>query len=240
MTNARISFVLASYNGAGFIEEQLTSILASLGPDDEIVVSDDGSTDATLECVSAVRDTRIRLLSGGERLGYQGNFARAMAASTGRFIFFSDQDDICLAARVPLSLTALERHWCVCGDATVVDSQLKPMQASHFAAHGARFDLVSLIARPPVIGATLACRREFVDACIPFPVGVPHDMWLASQAARMGELAAVREPFILYRRHAAAVSATASTSQRPIRERLIERYRLVRAMAGRPVRLPRG
>ncbi len=239
MTSTRISFVLASYNGAGYVTEQLTSILAALGPADEVVVSDDGSSDATLERVRSVDDPRIRLLPPGERLGYQGNFARAIAASTGRYIFFSDQDDACLPARVPRSLDALERHWCVCGDATVVDSQLQTMQASHFEARAARFDLVSLIARPSVIGATMACRRDFIEACLPFPAGVPHDMWLAAQAARSGQLAVVRAPFILYRRHAAVVSATASTSRRPIRERLVERFRLVRAMATRPVRLAR-
>ncbi|MGC6399980.1 glycosyltransferase [Sphingomonas sp. FW199] len=239
MTSTRISFVLASYNGAEYIAEQLTSILAALGSADEIIVSDDGSSDTTLERIRAIDDPRIRLLSGGYRLGYQGNFARAIAASTGRYIFFSDQDDVCLPARVPRSLDALERKWCVCGDAKVVDSQLQPLQNSHFEARAARFDLVSLIARPSVIGATMACRRDFIDACLPFPAQIPHDMWLAAQAAREGELAVVRDPFILYRRHAAVVSATASTSRRATRERLVERVRLLHAMTTRPVRLAR-
>lgn len=230
MTEVRISFVVASYNGAPYIEEQLRSILTSLGPNDEIVVSDDGSSDATIERVEAIDDPRIRLLPRGERLGYQGNFARAIAASHGEYIFFSDQDDVCLPARIPQSLAALEHSPCVCGDAVVVDATLSPLQESHFKARRARFDLPSLFIRPSVIGATVACRRNFIEGCLPFPKEVPHDMWIAIQAKRRGGLAVVREPFILYRRHPSVVSATASTSNRAISVRLKERLRLLAAV----------
>ncbi len=230
MSDVRISFVLASYNGAAFIQEQLTSILALLDHNDEIVISDDGSTDETLARVRTVNDPRIRLLPIGKRLGYQDNFARAIAATRGTYIFFSDQDDICLPARIHLSLAALQRSACVCGDATVVDGMLSPIHESHFEYRRARFSLGWLIARPSVIGATLACKRDFVLANLPFPHGVPHDLWLSVQAARRNQLVVVRQPFILYRRHSDAVSSTSATSRRTILARLTERYRLVRAM----------
>lgn len=230
MTEVRISFVVATYNGAPYVEEQLLSILASLGPQDEIIVSDDGSSDTTVERVEAIGDPRIRLLPRGERLGYQGNFARAIAASRGEYIFFSDQDDVCLPTRVPQSLAALEHSQCVCGDAVVVDAVLAPLQDSHFKSRRARFDLISLFVRPSVIGATVACRRDFIQGCLPFPKEVPHDMWIAAKAARGGGLAVVREPFILYRRHCSVVSATASASNRAIIIRLKERLRLLVAM----------
>lgn len=231
MTEVRISFVVASYNGALYIEEQLRSILSSLGPSDEIIVSDDGSSDATIERVEAIGDSRIHLLPRGERLGYQGNFARAIAASRGKYIFFSDQDDVCLPARVPQSLAALEHSLCVCGDAIVVDATLSLLQDSHFKTRGARFDLISLFVRPSVIGATIACQRGFIKSCLPFPQGVPHDMWIAVQATRYGSLAIVREPFILYRRHPSVVSNTSSASSRSISVRIKERLRLLAAMA---------
>ena len=45
----RISVAMVSYQGAKYIEEQLDSILRTLGLDDEVIVSDDGSTDGSLE-----------------------------------------------------------------------------------------------------------------------------------------------------------------------------------------------
>lgn len=232
MNDIRVSFVLASYNGASYIVDQLNSILATLGPQDEIIVSDDGSTDATTACVRNVDDPRIRLIAGGERLGYQGNFARAIAAARGKYIFFSDQDDICLPARVPSSLAMLEHSACVCGDAIVVDATLQPLQESHFAARRARFSAMWFFFRPAVIGATLACRRDFLLAHVPFPKDVPHDMWLSIQAVRRGQLSVLREPFILYRRHNSAVSATGSVSTRAIGKRLRERFLLLKALVG--------
>lgn len=233
MTGVRISVILASYNGALYITEQLESLLGALAPEDEIIVSDDGSTDATVEQVLKIGDPRIRLITGGERLGYQDNFARAIAATSGEYIFFSDQDDVCLPTRIPTSLSMLARNVCVCGDAIVVDASLQPLQQSHFAARRARFGAWSLFLRPAVIGATMACQRDFLLNHLPFPAGVPHDMWLSIEAARRGQLGVARKPFILYRRHQTAVSATGSVSTRTLRKRLRERWLLLKALVTR-------
>ena len=53
---------VATYNGERFIEEQLRSILMQIGADDEVIVSDDGSTDGTLDCVARLEDSRVRIL----------------------------------------------------------------------------------------------------------------------------------------------------------------------------------
>lgn len=230
MSDIRVSFVLASFNGAMHIEAQARSILASMGPDDEIVVSDDGSTDQTLQILHAIGDERIRFAPSGPRLGYQRNFQRAIKASRGRFIFFADQDDICLNMRVPASLDALSMYDCVCGDAVVVDQELNQIASSFFALRKARFGAFRLFLRPAVIGATMACRREFVMANMPFPSDVPHDMWLSIRAALQGRLHAEPEAFILYRRHEKALSATGTKRSRNLLRILFERTRLLLAL----------
>lgn len=230
MTKVRISFVVATYNGAAYVGEQLASILNSLGDDDEVVVSDDDSADDTLAKVAAVGDPRIRILRGGPRLGYQRNFERAIGAARGEYIFFSDQDDVCLPARVPKSLAALAEVSCVCGDAIVVDQELRRIYDSHFSEREAEFGPMMLFIRPSVIGATMACRKEFLMRNLPFPYGVPHDMWLSIRARLHRELAIVHEPFILYRRHRTALSATGTTRQRPFNVRAVERFRLAWAL----------
>ena len=230
MTQKRISVVLASYNGAAWIGAQLASLLENLGPDDEIVVSDDGSSDATLEVLRAICDPRIHLLPPGPRLGYQKNFERAIHVAQGDVIFFSDQDDICLPERIPSSLQALEQADCVGGDARLVDADLKTIKPSHFDDRRARFGAWQMFVRPAVIGATMACRRDFLLASLPFPAEVPHDMWLSIRAARRGRLAIVETPFILYRRHGSAVSLTGTGRKRGLGAIVTERLRLLRAL----------
>lgn len=227
MNEIRISFVIATFNGASHIEAQVSSILEFLGPNDEVVVSDDGSTDHTLKILRSIGDSRVKYAPAGPRLGYQKNFQRAIEASRGNYIFFSDQDDICLPERVVKSLDALAKCDCVCGDAIVVDQDLNLTSSSFFAMRKARFGAFRLFCKPAVIGATMACRREFVLRNLPLPRDVPHDMWLSILAALNGRLIADPSPFILYRRHATAVSSTAAKTGRNLINITNERFKFL-------------
>ncbi|HOF62870.1 MAG TPA: glycosyltransferase [Dermatophilaceae bacterium] len=95
-----ISVCLATYNGQRYLDEQLRSILDQLGPDDEVIISDDASTDDTLSVARAARDRRVRILDLTDRVGYSKNFERAVSAATGEIIFLSDQDDVWLPGKV--------------------------------------------------------------------------------------------------------------------------------------------
>ena len=64
LTPQRISVCMATHNGERFIRRQLETILAQLAPDDEVVISDDSSTDGTLEIIRSFADPRIRLFTG--------------------------------------------------------------------------------------------------------------------------------------------------------------------------------
>jgi glycosyltransferase involved in cell wall biosynthesis len=80
-------------NGARFIEDALGSALSQLAADDEIVVVDDLSTDATRLIIANMGEPRIRLLGG---LGRGVSSARnvGLAAATGEFVAFLDHDDL--------------------------------------------------------------------------------------------------------------------------------------------------
>lgn len=228
----RVSVVVATYNGASFVGDQLLSWLELLTDQDEIVVSDDESSDSTRSIVSSFGDDRIRLLPPGPRLGYQGNFERAISSARGQFIFFSDQDDICLPDRIDESLAALRKHSCVFGDARVVDENLNTVMESYFALRKPLgFGAIHLFLRPAAIGATMACTRSFINFALPFPRNIPHDHWLSVLAAVRGELGVVDRNLILYRRHSSALSSTAAKSQRRIKEVILERVALLYEIA---------
>ena len=57
-----ISVCIATYNGERFIREQIDSILRQLSSDDEIIVSDDESTDDTISIINSIDDKRIRII----------------------------------------------------------------------------------------------------------------------------------------------------------------------------------
>ena len=93
-------------NGARFIEEAVDSALRQLAPEDEIVIVDDASTDATRSLITRMRDRRIRLLDG---LGRGPSSARniGLDAAAGEYIAFLDHDDLWPAGRHAVLLQAL-------------------------------------------------------------------------------------------------------------------------------------
>ena len=57
-----ISIAIAAYNGEKYIKEQLTSILSQIDIDDEVIISDDGSTDKTIEIIKNRMENVVELL----------------------------------------------------------------------------------------------------------------------------------------------------------------------------------
>jgi hypothetical protein len=103
-----VSVVMGTYNGERYIAEQLASILAQTLLPAEIIVSDDGSTDATLQIVESIAKdapAQIRVHGNPRRLGFADNFLNACTHATSPVIAFSDQDD----RWAPTKLEAAER-----------------------------------------------------------------------------------------------------------------------------------
>jgi glycosyltransferase involved in cell wall biosynthesis len=225
------SIVLASYQGERFIGEQLDSILPQLAPEDEIVVSDDVSTDRTIEVIARRGDVRIRVLANEVRVGYVANFQRAIEGCRGDTVYFCDQDDIWLPNKVEMLDAALRTARCAASDAVVVDARLETLHRSYFEWRGTRrFSRLSIYLKPRIIGATVACRRDYLETLLPFPAGVPHDFWLTFNAACDNTLVVLEIPLILYRRHPDALSVTATGRRRPLATIAAERIRLIGAM----------
>lgn len=215
-----VSVALCTYNGAVFVEEQLRSILAQTVPVDQIVVADDGSSDATLEIVDRVLSTpgapEHVVLTGSEPLGVSANFQRAIAATTGDLVALSDQDDVWHQFKIERMRAVFEDQQGVllafsdgelidgAGVSTggglfhqleVTDDSLKRIES------GQAFP--ELLRRNIVTGATVVFRRKLVDAAFPFPPYWIHDEWLAILAAALGDVAPVRAELIGYRLHGA-------------------------------------
>ena len=117
----KISVCIATYNGGRFIREQVMSILPQLGEEDEMVVSDDGSTDDTIAILESFHDPRIKIFVNEGRHGFIWNFENALKHSSGAFVFLCDQDDVWKQDKVKVVIQALEKHDMVLHDAELVD-----------------------------------------------------------------------------------------------------------------------
>ena len=116
-----ISVCLATFNGEKYIYQQLSSILSQLSDIDEIIVSDDGSADKTIEIVKSIKDKRIKLFHNPYRQGIIHNVENALRESKGNIIFLSDQDDVWLNNKISVCLQHLQCADLVISDCYVTD-----------------------------------------------------------------------------------------------------------------------
>jgi len=120
-----ISVCMATFNGEKYIKEQINSILIQLDYKDELIISDDGSTDKTMEIIHKFDDKRIKLFENKNMHGYAHNFENALKQATGDYIFFSDQDDVWLPNKVEIMLPHLKADNFVISDAYVTNEELE-------------------------------------------------------------------------------------------------------------------
>lgn len=88
---------MATFNGDRFLRAQLDSLARQTSLPHELVVTDDGSVDRTLEILAEFQKTApfpVRVSPNPSRLGYADNFVRAASLCGGELIAFSDQDDV--------------------------------------------------------------------------------------------------------------------------------------------------
>ena len=231
----KISVCMATYNGERYLRAQLESILTQLGEDDEIVVQDDCSTDATLSMLEAFRDPRIQVVRNPRNLGVMCTIEKALARARGAYIFLSDQDDVWLPGRVESALTLLGKYDLVVVNCRVVDEQLQTISEDFFALLGSRPGFLRNLYRNTFLGCCMSFRRGLLERVLPFPHPIPmHDMWIGMVATVWGAVYFHPEPLILYRRHDATVTSTATNrAARPARTKLLDRIRLVSGIVGR-------
>lgn len=222
-----ISVCIATYNGACFIEAQLQSILSQLNDNDEILISDDGSADNTLDIVISIQDERIKIVSNDGNLGVVRNFERVLSNASGEYIFLCDQDDIWLPNKVDRCLQALTDHLLVVSDCRVVDKNLNELHASFFKLRNSGGGFWRNVYKNSYLGCCMAFRKDLLVYALPMPEHVPmHDMWLGLLANCVGKVKFLPEALMLYRRHDKNASPTAQKSNFSLYRQLGYRIRL--------------
>lgn len=227
-----ISVCIATYNGARYIGEQLASILKQLSAEDEVVVSDDGSTDGTIDIVRSLNDRRIRIVGGPRRHSPTLNFERALRNAKGDYVFLADQDDVWLEGKVRRCMEELQECDCVVSDARVTDSCLNTTSESLFKLMHVRHGRLSnLLWRNGYTGCCMAFKREVLSKALPFPTDIPmHDIWIGNVAAFCGRLRFIDDRLLLFRRHDATASCNGKGSTYSLWQKLSFRWHTLKSI----------
>lgn len=212
-----VSIVLAIYNGASFLEEQLQSIIENTYKDWTVEICDDGSTDGTLEIVASYQEKypgKFTLHKNENNLGVTANFLEGAKRAKGDYIMFCDQDDVWLPNKIERTLAKIKEREKQLGkatpivvftDAKLVNGALEPIHDSFFGYNGLntnKTDLPHLLIENKVIGCTTMFNRAVQDKMTSFPVNARyHDWWIALIGATFGEVSYLDEPTLLYRQH---------------------------------------
>lgn len=212
-----VTAVVCTFRGATFLDEQLTSIVRQSHPVDEIIVTDDGSDDDTLEIATRVLEASglpYRVFTRDDALRIAGNAAFGIEAARTTFVALADQDDVWrddkIATLLPL-LVGDEQALVAHSDATLVDGAGRPLGATLFEALGpARREwreyrgdhqFAALLRRNLLTGATSLVRRDFALRAGVAPEPWIHDEWLAIAASLTNGIRVSEAPLISYRQH---------------------------------------
>lgn len=214
----RVTILLSTYNGSGYLQQQLESLYRQSYPDIAILVRDDGSTDSTRTILENEQAKgRIELLDDNGNLGAARSFLELLkhAAATGaEYVAFCDQDDVWSADKIARAVAAL-----------------KPISAGTPAMYCARLELVdedlghiaytrlprktgfgNALVESVAIGCTMVLNRKAVDLIaknLPERV-VIHDWWCYLVVSCFGKVIFEDTVSIKYRQHGANAIGAAS------------------------------
>ncbi len=206
-----VTVVLPVYNGAAFIVEAVTSILAQTYTDFELLVIDDGSTDATRDLLAplAKNDPRLVIYAETHR-GLIGTLNFGIAQAKGRYVARMDADDISLPRRFAAQVDYLDKHPdCVAVGTSIIKIDANGREKSRSRVRSESFQpaafppMIPGIAHPSAMIRTKALRE--VNGYRPYFYNTEdRDLW--ARLWQLGRIHELPEMLLRYRVHAGSVT----------------------------------
>lgn len=197
-----VSVCMTTCNGEKYLKRQLDTILLQLGDEDELIISDDSSTDRTVEIIKSYSDNRIKLLEDGNFGSPVFNMENALKRAQGEYVFLADQDDVWLPGRIQKVVEKLQQYDLVVCNAFIVDGNEKVIHESYFEWKGSAPGFFRNLKKNSFIGCTMAFNRKIAKAVLPFPEQIAmHDVWIGLLAECTGKVLFLDERLMYYRRH---------------------------------------
>lgn len=224
-----ISVVIATYNGAKYLLEQLESIASQTLEPDEVIISDDCSTDETVRlCREFIAERGFgswRVLEHSDNVGYCLNFYRALEETKGDYIFFCDQDDVWDKEKISVMVDTMKGN----PDIKVLSCRYRLIDARGIKDEGLTvphfsncsdntieyISAESLIGHSFVRGCSFCVKRELISKVKTMELKdlLGHDWQIAILASLEKGMAVLNRPLMSYRCH----DSNASFSSNPVR-----------------------
>lgn len=223
----RISVVMCTYNGERFLREQMDSLLQQTLRPYEVIVQDDGSSDATATIVMeyATRHAQVHFFRNEGKVGINNNFFSAMHRATGDYIAICDQDDVWELDKLEKQMNALGNAWLVGGISKPFATDGTPVS---FDSRLPNIHLLRMMYVGMMPGHTQLFRRELLMA-LPPNAFFMYDLQTQAYAAAAERIAYVPEVLVNQRRHLSAATYSAPISRsRSLRNVLHSTYESLR------------
>ena len=213
-----VTIVIATYNGALFLSQQMESVIAQTYPNIEIIAVDDCSTDATVEILESfqVKYPHIKIIRNQQNLGYIKNFEKGCKLASGEYIALCDQDDVWHPDKIKKMQAAIGSYPLIYCDSVLCDEDLQPIGVN-ISDRGNCRDYDNPLQQAVfcrIYGHATLIRRDFLQKAIPFLDIIPHDWWLSYMATFYGGMKYLNEPLASYRQHSANIFGAAGGKSR--------------------------
>jgi glycosyltransferase involved in cell wall biosynthesis len=208
-----VSMLMPVFNQAPFVGRAIASALAQTHRDLEILVLDDGSTDASYEIAAdfARRDSRIRLERSGRNEGAAAARNRLLARARGKYICFLDGDDFILPGKIAAQIAFLGAHpeFCAVGTGCVlVDGKDRTLRRIRYTR-----DDAELRHFPDLCCATVMYRAEALRQAGSFRTDLANgeDVDMVLRIAEFGRITNMPDALYAYRQHKGQLSRRAGS-----------------------------
>lgn len=224
----KISIALATYNGEKYLSDQLNSFLYQTRLPDELVISDDGSSDKTLNILEEFQERApfpVLIFRNMSERGYANNFSSALSRCSGDLVFLSDQDDVWFSDKIDYVEKLAESNpesMLFMNDAQIADATLNPLPFTKLG----QINALGLDVDVFVMGCCCAVRRNLLNVCMPIPVGYrSHDDWIVFFAQGLKVKLTSNKVLQYYRRHGKNESKSIANSTSPLNRLSLWRHR---------------
>lgn len=224
-----VSVCMATYNGEKYVKEQIESILVQLNSWDELIISDDSSSDATISIIKAIDDSRIKILPGQTFRNPIFNFENALKHSSGDVIYLADQDDIWKSNKMKIMTPIILRNHLALSDCTLINGVGDVINPSYFLMNKSKPGIIrNLFKTSPYIGCCMGFSRQLLDVALPFPRRIPmHDFWIGMIGEFYFRPIFVNQSLVYHRRHDSNVSRTGNRSNNSLLKKLSFRAQII-------------